>query len=147
MRELDDVDRRIIAVLEERGRTSNRMVSRMLGVSEGTVRTRVKRLQSEGLLRVIAVRSLDPFVLAHLGLRVEAGRLNDVAAAITELNESVFVSTAIGRYDVVAMVLVEERFALAAVRQRIGAMPGVRSVDSTETVDSVKFATNLRKIR
>ena len=147
MKELDDVDRGIIAVLEGRGRTSNRMISRALGVSEGTVRTRVKRLQSDGLLKVIAVRSLDPFVLAHLGVLVEPGHMRSVAGAIQEMPESVFVATAVGRYDIVAMIFAEERLALSLIRDRVAALPGVHRLESTETVQSVKFVPNLRKIR
>lgn len=147
MRELDAVDNGIIGVLEERGRASNRMISRILGVSEGTVRARVKRLQAEGLLKVIAVRSLEPFALAHLGVLVEPAHLKSVGMAIREMPESVFVATAIGKYDVVAMILAEERLALASVRDRIAALPGVRRLEATETVSSVKFVPNLRKIR
>src|SRR5206468_3122555 len=78
---LDGLDLSIIEILEHDGRTSNRKVSRSLGVSEGTVRTRIKRLQAEGLLRIIAVRNLSkgPFTLAHLGILVEPGHLRTVA--------------------------------------------------------------------
>jgi DNA-binding Lrp family transcriptional regulator len=147
---LDALDLSIIQLLEENGRTSNRKVSRVLGVSEGTVRTRIKRLQADGLLRIIAVRNLSrgPFALAHLGILVEPGRLGAVAEEVAAMPEVVFTAIAVGHYDIVAMCLAPGRGALAEVVQdRIATIAGIRRVESTETLRSVKFVPNLRKIR
>jgi Lrp/AsnC family transcriptional regulator for asnA, asnC and gidA len=147
---LDSLDLSIIEVLERNGRTSNRSISRELGVSEGTVRSRIRRLQEEGLLRIIAVRNISAggYVSAHLGILVEAGRLREVAEAVAALPEAVFTAIAVGHYDVVAMLLAEGRGAVAAVvNDRIATLPGVRRVESTEAVASVKFVPNLRKLR
>lgn len=147
---LDDLDLAIIRLLEENGRTSNRKVSRVMGVSEGTVRMRIRRLQADGLLRIIAVRNLSrgPFALAHLGVLVEPGCLRPVAEAIAAMPEVVFTAVAVGHYDIVAMCLAPGRGALAEVVQdRIATIPGIRRLESTETLRSVKFVPNLRKIR
>lgn len=147
---LDQLDLAIVELLERNGRRSNRSISRTLGVSEGTVRTRIKRLQSEGLLRIIAVRNLSrgPFALAHLGILVQPAELQAAADTIAAMPEVVFTAIAIGHYDIVAMCLAEGRGALAAVvHDRIANIPGVRRVESTETLHSVKFVPNLRKIR
>ena len=47
---LDDLDRQIVERLARDARVSNRAIAAELGVTEGTIRTRIKRLQAEGLI-------------------------------------------------------------------------------------------------
>ena len=47
---LDDTDRAIIAQLIEDGTRSNRTVAEAIGVSQGTVSNRVKRLEDLGVI-------------------------------------------------------------------------------------------------
>ncbi|HOU24620.1 MAG TPA: AsnC family transcriptional regulator, partial [Anaerolineae bacterium] len=63
---IDATDRQIIALLQADGRASNVDIARAVGVTEGTVRKRVERLLSEGIIRVVAVPNVD-----KLGLEVE----------------------------------------------------------------------------
>jgi DNA-binding Lrp family transcriptional regulator len=147
---LDPLDLSIIAVLEGRGRMSNRQISRELGVSEGTVRSRVRRLQSDGLLRIIAVRNLEraPFTTAHLAIFARPGCVKETAEAIAAVPEVVFAAIAAGRCDIVAMCMAEGREALITViNDRLRTIPGVVRIEATETIGSVKFSPNLRKIR
>ena len=72
---LDHLDREILRNLQEDGRRAFREIARSLGVSEATVRTRFRRLQDSGILRILAFA--DPFrlggsVLALVLLRVQA---------------------------------------------------------------------------
>jgi len=52
---LDAVDRQIISLLQQDGRTSNVEVASQVGVSEATVRKRLDRLLDEGVVRITAV--------------------------------------------------------------------------------------------
>ena len=47
---MDELDRKIISLLERNGRASNARIARDVGVSEGTVRRRLKRLISEKII-------------------------------------------------------------------------------------------------
>src|SRR3954463_11712966 len=51
-RRTDELDRRIIEALQANGRESFRSIAARVGVSEGTVRARYRRLTTEGLLQV-----------------------------------------------------------------------------------------------
>ena len=55
---MDELDSKIIALLQEDGRASNAGIARRVGVSEGTVRRRLKRLVQEEYISVVAL--LDP---------------------------------------------------------------------------------------
>ena len=54
----DQLNREIIRVLEDDGRTPYSEIAQALGVSEGTVRNRISRLKASGALRIVAV--VDP---------------------------------------------------------------------------------------
>ena len=64
---MDELDRRIIELLQQDGRASNAKMARELGVSEGTVRRRLARLLSASIesdsfndLRRVSPASLSP---------------------------------------------------------------------------------------
>ena len=72
---LDPTDEAILRALQEDGRRSYRSIARDVGVAEGTVRARVRKLETLGALRVVAF--VDPArlgnsVLALLALRCGA---------------------------------------------------------------------------
>ena len=56
---MDDIDRRILRVLEADARTSLRKIAEEVGVALGTVSNRVRRLESLGVIRGYTVL-LDP---------------------------------------------------------------------------------------
>ncbi|HBQ39888.1 MAG TPA: Lrp/AsnC family transcriptional regulator, partial [Halieaceae bacterium] len=60
-RRLDDIDRQIVVRLSEDARISNRQIATDLGVTEGTVRARVKRMEEERQIRITAVTNIDRF--------------------------------------------------------------------------------------
>ncbi|MDE2436305.1 MAG: AsnC family transcriptional regulator, partial [Sphingomonadales bacterium] len=51
---LDHLDRQLIETLSSDARVSNRKIASELGVTEGTVRGRIKRLQQDGLIAFTA---------------------------------------------------------------------------------------------
>ncbi|WP_162464275.1 MULTISPECIES: Lrp/AsnC family transcriptional regulator [unclassified Mycolicibacterium] len=63
---LDELDRSILTHLQEDGRKPFREIGRALQVAEATVRTRVKRLQTAGLLNIVAY--VDPMQMGSYTL-------------------------------------------------------------------------------
>ena len=60
-RKLDEVDKAIVEYLARDARVSNGQIAGALGVTEGTVRARVKRMEEEKLIRITAVTNIDRF--------------------------------------------------------------------------------------
>ena len=54
----DDLNQRIIRLLQDDGRAAYDVIAHKLGVSGGTVRNRVARMREAGMLRILAV--VDP---------------------------------------------------------------------------------------
>jgi Lrp/AsnC family transcriptional regulator for asnA, asnC and gidA len=145
--QLDDLDRAIVAELEEDGRRAFRDIARQLGVSEATVRTRVRRLEDASVLRIVAFA--DPLkmgnsALALLFLRVDAANHDAVIAALTERPEISYVSTVLGTADICAQVVVRDQIELGSfIRSHVRALPGVietQTIPETE-VHKLRFST------
>lgn len=133
--ELDDLDRRILAELQEDGRRPFREIARQAGVSERTVRSRVKRMQDAGVLRILAFA--DPFqlghqVLAFALLRVDAGAHDRIVETLSTWREASYVSSLMGRWDVyVQLVCLDNERLWDLVNHRIRGLDGVLETETT----------------
>jgi len=96
--DLDALDLRLIETLQKDGSLPFVEAAEKLGVTEGTVRNRVRRLRRLGVIRKFTI-SVDPLalgqsVVAFVLLNAAQGRLNDVAKklslldAVSEVNET-----------------------------------------------------------
>ena len=130
---LDELDLKIIERLGEDARVSNREIGREFGLTEGTIRSRLKRLLENKVIRVAAItntkRLNNPF-LAYLWIEADtAGDIESIAAMLAELPAIGFVATMLGRADVLAMTLVENGGQLTEfLHQTVDKIPGVRRV-------------------
>jgi Lrp/AsnC family transcriptional regulator for asnA, asnC and gidA len=100
---LDKLDRQIIAALARDGRISYRELARVLDVSEGTVRTRMARLQDEDLVRVTLVGSplaLGVGMNVMIMIRVKPGHVRETAEALVKFPHVRFVGLSFGPADV-----------------------------------------------
>ncbi|MEJ2533468.1 MAG: Lrp/AsnC family transcriptional regulator [Halioglobus sp.] len=151
MRKLDEVDRAIVAHLSRDARVSNRQIAAELGVTEGTVRARIKRMEQEKLMRITAVTNIDRFrdaALAYIWIEVDrSGQTRAVAQALAEIPELGFVGIMLGRSDILAITMVRNTEHLASfIHNRISSIPGVRRTESTLGVNFLKHDYRMARI-
>jgi Lrp/AsnC family transcriptional regulator for asnA, asnC and gidA len=141
---LDHIDRRIIAVLQENGRTSNREVGRLLGISEATVRNRISRLTDEDLINIVAVptpRAVGLTMSAILGISVSLPMMESVVDELMTQPEVRYVGMATGRYDVIIEAFFhDQEHLLEFLSKRLGHMDGVTSVETSLILRVAKFS-------
>ena len=131
---MDELDSKIIAMLQEDGRASNAGIARRVGVSEGTVRRRLKRLIQEEYIRVLAL--LDPGKMgfaseALIGVQVDPDKIDRVSADLSQLEEINWVSITTGSYDIFAWATLNSSEALGIfLRTKVGTIPGVRRTET-----------------
>jgi Lrp/AsnC family transcriptional regulator for asnA, asnC and gidA len=99
---LDDIDRGIIQRLQYDGRLPFTQIAAELGLSEGTVRRRVKRLTESGLLQIVAV--VEPQFLGWnaagmIGVTVQSGQIDAVAHQIAQFPEVSYLFMVSGEFD------------------------------------------------
>lgn len=125
---------------------SNREIAQALGLAEGTVRSRIKRLQESKTIKIIALTNFagpdmqDNPVMAYIGVRVDLHRIAAAAAAIAALASVRFVATMLGRYDILVITIVKDGAELVRmVNDEIMGLPGVRHAETTLAVKSLKY--------
>ena len=142
-RRFDDVDRQILEHLSRDARMSNREIALDLGLAEGTVRARIKRLQANNMIRITAVTrfagSRQP-LMAYIGIRVDLHRIAEIAERIAGLPFIGFAATMLGRYDILAITIVQDGAELARlVNDEIMSLAGVRHAETTLAVKNLKY--------
>ena len=141
---MDNVDRAIMAILQEDGRAPHVELARRLGVSEGTVRRRLAKLLKGGVIRVVAVAEperLGYHTSAFIGLQVDPAQVEEVATKLAALAETEQVAITTGRYDIFIGVNLESAAALAAfLHRKIGTVEGVRRTETFISLGTRKRA-------
>ena len=144
--ELDDIDLEIVRILHEDGRSSYSDISKVIGVSAGTVRNRISRMRSSGMLSFDVW--LDPYrsglgVHATLLMKVNPRRLVETADALADLDQTAYVATLAGAYDIVADVFCRDIVDLRRlIHDKVQQIEGVVDV-STNLVTENKHQTKL----
>lgn len=148
--QIDDLDRKVIDLLSTDARLSNRKIAGELGFTEGTIRSRVKRLEEENYIRFTAVTNmaqLNTPLLAYIGIHAEQGQIRKVAERVAKLPEINGVIILLGRFDILAIGLFEGLQEVHRVASnQILDMDGVRLVETTVAVDVIKYNNRLAKI-
>ncbi len=139
---LDATDEAILRALRENGRRAYRDIAREIGVSEGTVRGRVRKLEHLGALRFLAF--VDPMrlgnsVLALMLVRVEGASQDRIIEALAAWSETTYVSSLAGRADIYAQIICADAEALGDLIARARALPGVIETETMLELGVHKF--------
>lgn len=147
---LDDLDHRIIETFSRDARVSNRQVAAELGVTEGTIRTRLRRLQNDGMIQFTVVtdfRMAGSPNLVLLGIQVEPAKLHDLAKRLSAMDEISSVVVMLGRYSLLATGLFTSvEAADNVVRKKIRTIEGVLDIEASWTINTFKYDARLARI-
>lgn len=143
MPDIDPLDRRIVEQLSRNGRMSNLEVGRLLGVSEKTVRQRIRRLMERDGMRIEAVFDRAPaqsrlIVLLHSA----PGQRFAVAARLAGLPEVDEVHLTTGAFELIAQAsFASESEALEFYVRHIEAGDGIQSAQSAHIIETINPRT------
>lgn len=145
--DLDDLDHRIIAILSKDARVSNRSIAADLGVNEGTIRLRLKRLQQEGLIAFTALISprLDRSTkTAFVSIQADMTRFKQIARELRQIPTIHSIMTVLGPFNIMTTCFYREIEDLHEVTVRqILAVEGVQHVETSIAVKTVKFTNGV----
>jgi Lrp/AsnC family transcriptional regulator, regulator for asnA, asnC and gidA len=140
----DELDRQIIALLQQDGRRPNTELAQQLGVTETTVRKRIGRLVSEKLIKVVAVPSPEVVGMtmsAIVGITVDMNAIHDVAAALEALPQTRYVGYSTGPYDLLIEVFFRSHEELLdLLSKKLARIPGIIKTDTSMILKVTKFA-------
>jgi len=131
---IDDLDRRLIALLRADSRATAQALAAELRVSRGTVQNRIARLLTQGVIQGFTVRTRPELeanrVRAIMTIAIEGERSGAVVKALRGFPQVSAIHTTNGRWDLVAELDVE---ALAEFSRTLDAIRQIEGIASTET--------------
>ena len=136
MSSVDSLDRAILSVLRDSARAPYVDIAKSVGVTERTVRTRMRRLEEEGVIRGYTVREAGIGLSALIRLKVGPGtEIGTLAGEVAGWPGVEWVFEISGDADLVAVVHVDDTVALRNMLDKMWlAAPGDISSTQTELV-------------
>jgi DNA-binding Lrp family transcriptional regulator len=146
MAELDDIDRRIVDLLQADGRLSMRGVAASLHVSRATVYNRVERLERDGVITgytaTVSPRHLGYDLSAYVYLDVDQQSWKSLQARLAQIPEVVHAALVSGEHDIVLLVRSRDAATLRdLVLNRLQDLPEVRSTQTVLIFDELVTGT------
>ena len=157
--ELDAIDRRILAILQENGRLSNQEIAERVNLSPSPCLRRIRRLEESGVIRsyvaLLDAQKLGLDLLAYVNVRLEkrgptaAGREGVThaelfRAAVQAWPEVVACHAMTGDMDFLLRVQVEDMAHFSRfVQDQLLHHPSVIDVKSSFSLDTFKETTAL----
>lgn len=130
---IDDTNLAIIQHLRD-GRKSYKQIADDLGLTENTVRSRVKKLLESDVLDIVGrvdPESISRHQLVIIGVKLGTENMFEKAEAFGKLKGVVSVAVVTGRYDLMATVLFREGFDLQDFyTDEVVKVEGVKSMET-----------------
>ncbi len=132
---MDEIDRKLIALLRIDARTSVATLAAKLGVSRGTVTARLRKLEDSGTIVGYTVRlrpQAEPdCIRAWMGVRVEGNATRAVVASLLGEPGVESLHDTNGRWDVLAELRADSMADLSKVLERIRLIRGIASTETS----------------
>ncbi len=130
---MDATDISIINELKD-GRVSFKSVADRLGLAEGTVRSRVRKLREEGVLDISGLvdpEALPDHSVVMIGVRLKDMDLVKKAEEFSRLRGVISVSVVTGRFDLLLTVMINNDFGiLQFYTEEVAQVEKVQSVET-----------------
>ena len=133
MLRLDPLNMRIIGHLQE-GRKSYKKIAVALGVSENTVKARVRKLEDEGILKIagyVDPEAMDSHNIVYIGVKLKDMDYLVKGEEISRLRRVVSVGVVTGRYDLIVTVHLKHGFGhLEFLSEELSKVDRIESIES-----------------
>lgn len=132
---IDTTDSAMIKLLQQDGRISNTEIAKQLGISESTVRARLKRLIEDDIVQIVAVS--NPFKLGfeftgNIYIHVEMKKIEAIVTELKKLKELWYIILTTGESNINAEFIVKNRDELNdLLYNKISRIDGVLRVETS----------------
>ncbi|WP_264211110.1 Lrp/AsnC family transcriptional regulator [Leisingera thetidis] len=148
---LDETDRRILSVLQKKGRISNADLSEQVNLSASACHRRVQRLEAEGYIRdyvaLLDARKMNvpTTVFVEITLQAQADEVLDAfERAVSRIPDVLECHLMAGTADYILKVVAENTEDFARIhRQHLARLPGVAQMQSSFALRTVFKTTAL----
>lgn len=140
---LDEIDARILELLEEDARRSFTEMAEKLKVSESSIRKRVSALQKEGVIKKFTIKvdhaKLGLNTVAIVGIDVDSDKMLEIAQELCDFKEVKCVATSSGDHMIMLEVWAKNGKELnKLIAGEIGRIEGVRQICPALILEKLK---------
>lgn len=136
----DDHDRMLIALLRQDGRAPVSKLAQIMGVSRGTVQTRLDRLTGSGAILGFTARIRDDDdasrIRAIMMIEVQGRNTAHVVRKLHGLPEVQLLHTTSGKWDLIAEILVDDLAQFDRVLREVRLVDGVLNSETSILLSS-----------
>lgn len=140
--ELDTTDRDLLAALLEDARISQRGLAKRVGVAQGTITNRLRRLEEMGIIKgytvLLDAESIGWTMTVITGLRIQKGSMIDVQQQIAADPRVFAVYDVTGDYDSMVLARVRGRRDLDDLTKTVFTLNGVQRSFTQVVLNTVK---------
>ncbi len=117
---IDNLDKRILEIMKKDSRCPYVEIAEKLGVSEGTVRSRVHKMTEDGIIRGFTIKTSSKNVKALVEVRIDVNTdTEEIARKLSEYDGVTEVFEVTGDQDIIAIVDVESSQNLNEIIERV----------------------------
>ncbi len=146
----DDIDRAIVDQLRLNGRATNQQIADRLDLTAATVSSRIRRMEDENTLRVVAVSDFSAHgynVLMEVAIEVDGRPATEVATELAEFPEVFAAHLVTGRYDIDMLIALHDFDELPDLMlNKLSKVRGIRSMTPAIAVDVIKYKFDVAPI-
>ncbi len=141
-KKIDELDRKLIQILQKDGRKPSKAIATELGTSEFTVRRRLRRLLDDGTIRIVAVANpidLGFEIAGNLKIKIDLQKTDEVLERLKQIDALIWVALTTGGTDIdvdfIARSLKEFK---EIIFKKICKIDGVLSMETSLMVELIK---------
>lgn len=138
----DPLDCKMICLLQQDGRMSNTAMAQALGISEYTVRTRLKKIIESGIIQIVARGNpinLGFACSGNLKIHIDLKKTQHVLDKLSEIDDLTWVALTTGSTDLDVDFVVRSMDELKTlIFDKISKIEGVLSTETSLMVDLIK---------
>ena len=142
MTSFDETDKRIISEYLKDSRISYREVAKRLQLAVGTVLTRTKKLENDGIIKsysaILNHDKLGYDIIAVSEITISKGKLTEVENAIAKLSPTCAVYDVTGENDVIIISKFRSREEMSNFTKKLLSMSNVERTNSKLVLNTVK---------
>ena len=143
---LDDLDHKILQILEEDGRAPAKYIAEQLSVNEVTVSKRLTKIIDGGFCKIIAIADFEKCGFEYLlpvGIRVQGDKLEEVADILSHLDEVFSVNAVSGIQDIEILCATKTLHETKVLLdQTLPSIIGIKSIAPAVASNVYKFETD-----
>ena len=141
--EIDDIDRKIIEMLQEDSRVSFVEISKAVGLSDPTIHLRVRKLQEANIIEkfttVLTPEKVDKGIAAFIEINVKPNTIEGVIRNLERLDAVLEIHVTFGEYDIIAKIRTKTNEELRCIlAENIRTIPHITNTRVTTVLETRK---------